>query len=103
MLRIAVICAGLSLSGCAGSLVEQAFAPERVASREDATCQSYGANPGSDRYQNCRMQLAQMRGQHNAQVMAIMAAAASTPLIPPKQSLDCTSNTSYGRTTTHCD
>jgi hypothetical protein len=79
----------LALASCAGSLAEQAFMPDRVAARDDATCQSYGASPGSQRYQDCRLQLDANRTQENASRRALMATGAaimaqsSTQAAPP--------------------
>lgn len=50
------------LGGCA--------TPEQLAERDDATCQSYGAAPGSSAYTDCRLRVAQERRQ------AIQAAVA---------------------------
>ena len=63
-----VLVAGLSLAGCAGSPVGDAMAgPEKLAARDDATCQSYGARPGTDAYVACRMNVANQRqAEHQA-------------------------------------
>lgn len=44
---------GVLLAGCAS--------PERLAARDDATCQGYGAKPGSDVYIACRMKQDEIR------------------------------------------
>lgn len=50
------------LSGCAGSIVGDALAgPEKLAAQDDGYCKSIGAEPGSDRYYQCRMTLTQQR------------------------------------------
>lgn len=54
------ICA--ALSGCAGSIMGDALAgPEKLAAQDDGYCKSLGAEPGSDRYYQCRMTLTQQR------------------------------------------
>ncbi len=95
---IAVVMASLALANCAGSLAEQTFAPERVAQRDDRTCQSYGAVPGSERYQNCRLQIAAIRQQGNAQRMRMMEAGAAI-LAAPSPSASVVSCSTMGTST----
>lgn len=97
--KFAAISAMIILGGCAGSLVEQAIAPERVEAREDRTCQSYGARPGTERYQACRIELARLRTQENSYRWRTLAASGSG-------STTCTSRPSLlgnGTYTTTCD
>lgn len=47
------VLAALLLSGCAIKEHMQ----QRNAARDDATCQGYGALPGTEAYMNCRIQL----------------------------------------------
>ena len=59
-LIILPVCA--SLAGCAGSIMGDAIAgPEKLAAQDDGYCKSVGAEPGSDRYYQCRMTLTQQR------------------------------------------
>lgn len=51
------------LIGAACVMLGGCITPEQLAVRDDATCQSYGAQPGTDRYTNCRLQVAQQRQQ----------------------------------------
>jgi hypothetical protein len=44
---VAILGAALALSGC--------ISGARHAAQDDATCQGYGAKPGSDLYVQCRM------------------------------------------------
>ena len=89
-MRLAVlVVAGLGLAGCAGSPVGDAIAgPEKLAARDDATCQSYGATPGSNAYVQCRMITAQNRDEnHRARLAAAQqsfAAASQAAQAPPQ-------------------
>jgi hypothetical protein len=51
-----------------------------VASSDDSQCQSYGAQPGSDRYFQCRMMLNQQRQANDA---AIVGASLNRPQPAP--------------------
>lgn len=64
--------AGFALTGCGPSR-------QQVAADDDATCQSYGAAPGSQAYIECRMRrdTTRMEGDN-----ARRAAIASQPMIP---------------------
>lgn len=62
----------LLLGGCGASR-------QQLAADDDATCQSYGAQPGSTAYMQCRMQRDGIRQQGDE---ARRAAIASRPLIP---------------------
>ena len=52
---VAVVAAATAMSGC--------MTAEKLAARDDATCQSYGAKPTSDIYVQCRMAQDQTRAQ----------------------------------------
>lgn len=73
----AVIALAVALSGCAEYQAERAQA---MADNDDAQCQSYGAQPGSQPYIQCRMNLdnqrAQMRTAIVSQMLSRPAAAA---------------------------
>ena len=71
-LWIAVLSSALAGCGAARS--------ERLAAQDDTTCKSYGAQPGSERYQNCRLQLAQIRATEDQADAAIIG-----PLIAPRR------------------
>jgi hypothetical protein len=60
MFRIA-ICLLLTsaLAGCVTAQERTA-----LASKDDATCQYYGAKPGTDEYLNCRTQIAKNQNTH---------------------------------------
>ena len=72
---LGVVCAGMLLSGCAGSPVGDAIAgPEKLAQQDDAYCQSIGATKGSPQYTDCRLRVTQMREtKHNAARAAAMS------------------------------
>jgi hypothetical protein len=61
---------------------ELAAAKAEWAVKDDETCKSYGAKPGSDIYIQCRMSLQQNR---DAGDNAIAAAAASAPVVTNNQ------------------
>jgi hypothetical protein len=54
-IRAAFALAAVTLAGC--------VTPEELAARDDATCQSYGAAPGSSSYTDCRIRVAEQRQQ----------------------------------------
>jgi hypothetical protein len=88
MKLFAALVSSACLVGCAGSPVGDAIAgPERLAARDDATCQSYGAAPGSDAYAQCRMMTANNRhAGHQAAYnrAAVGMAMASQPAPAPQ-------------------
>jgi hypothetical protein len=59
----------LSLTGCLATA-----SPQDLAQRDDATCRSYGAVPGTDAYVNCRMQRDNTRQQGEAMRRAAILA-----------------------------
>lgn len=61
----------LALTGCASQ--------QQIAANDDATCQSYGAVPGSNAYIQCRMQRDGIR-QQGAE--ARRTAILSEPMVP---------------------
>jgi hypothetical protein len=75
---IAVFIGFLLLPGCAA--YEQQHAAERQAEfqaiqqNEDAQCRSYGAEPGSAAYVNCRTQLSGQRAADESQRRAVVGA-----------------------------
>jgi hypothetical protein len=76
MLRnVLVFVALTALAGCAeyeAKQREQAQAQAAaIAANEDATCRSYGAQPGSPGYIQCRMNLSNQRAQVDANDRAI--------------------------------
>lgn len=54
MKRLVVVVIGVALSGCAGI-------KEHFAEKDNETCQSYGAQPGTDIYVACRMKQQELR------------------------------------------
>jgi hypothetical protein len=84
VLKLVAIAAGtITLAGCAGSLAEQALAPEKLEARHDQTCRSYGAAPGTERYQNCRLELASIQQRRNAASLRLMETGANILAPPP--------------------
>jgi hypothetical protein len=66
MVKISVVVAVfMLLSGCAEyrarMAAQQAAAQAQIDAQDDATCRSYGAQPGSDTYVACRMNMANNR------------------------------------------
>lgn len=60
-----------ALSGCQGSVVGDAIAgPEVLAKQDNDYCVSLGAQPGSDIYVQCRMQMATNRDNRHASARA---------------------------------
>lgn len=66
----------LLLGGCSqyeeyrAAQAQDAF--EAVQQNDDAQCQSYGAQPGTPAYINCRTQLASQRSAEDAQKRAVV-------------------------------
>jgi hypothetical protein len=91
MKLFAALFASACLVGCAGSPVGDAIAgPERLAVRDDATCQSYGAAPGSDAYAQCRMMTANNRhaghqAAYNRAAIGMAMASQPAPVAQPVQ------------------
>ena len=71
----AIILTGLLLASCAQMEARrQAEAQNEanmIASNEDATCRSYGAEPGTPAYIQCRMNFSNQRAQINANDRAV--------------------------------
>lgn len=112
----AVILAASVLCGCGGW---QGIAPNAdftdplgmhhaAQASDDATCRSYGAEPGSDSYVRCRTALATSRAQMNQ--AALMALIANRPLVqpppiytpPPSTTTNCTSSVIGNQVYTNC-
>jgi hypothetical protein len=72
-----------------------ASAKERAAA-DDATCQGYGAKPGSDAYVQCRMVQDARRDQRRREIGDSLQQAGQALRDPPRQSIDCRSST-FGR------
>lgn len=92
-----VLCAGL-LAGCLASL-------EEVTAAHDQQCRSYGAQPGSDAYIQCRMmlsnQIAQANAQRRAALVGMGTAMMATPA--PASPVVCqTTPTGFGSSQTTC-
>jgi hypothetical protein len=66
----------LPLAGCLGAMSEEQIAAKKaeLAAKDDETCKSYGARPGTDIYIQCRMAQVQRRD-------AADNAAAAAPVI----------------------
>lgn len=102
------------LAGC------QSTTPEQAASTDDAKCRSYGAQPGSDIYVQCRMMADQDRvskqRDRRRRIAAGFADAASSmgsagnsmkttyqPYTPtPSRTVTCTSRPAFGAVQTVC-
>jgi hypothetical protein len=79
MIRTALIlCVCLTLAGC---LTQQQYY-EQVAAKEDAQCQSWGNQPGTGPYQQCRYTLAQERENKRAADLAQISASTPKPAAP---------------------
>jgi hypothetical protein len=72
--RTFVLFGVLGLGGCGLTPQQETQLAVQQASADDATCKSYGAQPGSDAYFGCRTNLADVRAQQN---MANTQAAAT--------------------------
>ena len=75
----------------------------QIAAVDEATCQSYGAPPGTDRYTACRMMQQELRMQENAARRAAFIQAAANARSRRGDDLSCTSQrTGFGVTQTDC-
>jgi hypothetical protein len=74
--RIALLAVGcVALSGCAQYQAEQqAQAAQIQAANDDAQCRSYGVQPGSPPYVQCRMNLDNQHAAAQQQQNAILGA-----------------------------
>ena len=74
--RLFCVFLALPLAGCLGMASDAEIAAQKaeLASKDDETCRSYGAKPGTDGYINCRVAQTQRRD-------AAENAAASAPVI----------------------
>ena len=79
LLRVgAVIALAITMSGCAEYQAERAQA---MADNDDAQCQSYGAQPGTQAYIQCRMNLDNQRAQMRTAIASQMLSRSAPP--PP--------------------
>ncbi len=106
MRTLVILLVAFALTGCLS--LPKPPSPQEIAARDDATCQSYGAKPGTDMYVSCRMQLAQERQRERA---AIIGAIAQRPLIPQvamptpittQPQTNCTTTYVGNQAYTHC-
>jgi hypothetical protein len=105
-MRWVVFAIALGLAGCAGSVAERMISPEKVASREDEYCRSLGAEPGSSRYQDCRMTLLGHAEGRRAQAMDSLSRSAdnlSNPVRQPNPTVNCTTTGPYAVRSTTCN
>lgn len=72
---------GLSLSGCAEYQAYQAQQAAQISAADDGQCRSYGAEPGSQAYIQCRMNIDNQRA-------SARAAALSRINPPPPQTVN---------------
>ena len=81
IVRTAILLLPLTmLGGCAA----------QIAARDDLRCRSYGAQPGSEMYGNCRMQLeANRQAMYRQMVVSGVAMATTPPLTPPPPPPTC--------------
>lgn len=74
--RVFPVILALLLSGCAQYEARQRAEAQAqaaaIAANEDATCQSYGADPGSPAYVQCRMTMQGQRAQVEANNRAVV-------------------------------
>jgi hypothetical protein len=87
LLRVgALIALTITLSGCAEyqqrQAEEQAARAQAIADSEDAQCRSYGAQPGSPAYIQCRMNFDNQRAQMRS---AVAGALIQRSFAPPPQ------------------
>jgi len=75
-MKRAALLALLVLSGCASR--------QEIAMDDDATCQSYGAAPGSPAYMQCRMQRDGIRQQGAEARRTAILAQPMTPMVAPQ-------------------
>lgn len=66
-----VVLAALLLSA---SVVSACVTPEQIAQADDATCQSYSYQVGTDAYGQCRMSLSQQREERREAILARLQA-----------------------------
>ena len=72
------------LCGLASGCVSDEERAERISSSDDAACQSYGAQTGSQEYFQCRMMKDQQRQANNAALAAaILSRPTPTPNVLP--------------------
>jgi hypothetical protein len=75
---LGILALGAALAGCAQYEEYQAAqnqaAYQAIQQSDDAQCQSYGAQPGTPPYINCRTQLASQRSAEEAQKRAVVGA-----------------------------
>jgi hypothetical protein len=69
MCRVIVVLAALLLAGCA-TAESQAEAKAELDAKDDAKCKSYGFQPGTLNYTDCRDKLAEMHDQSDRQALA---------------------------------
>ncbi len=91
---------------------------EQLAASDDAQCRSYGAQPGTDTYVQCRMSINQQRQQARTAMAAILSRPAPAPvpapqpyMLPapapmtintPPPPVNCTSTAMGNTVNTHC-
>jgi hypothetical protein len=71
--------------------------PEQIAARQEAkqvaTCQSYGAVPGSTEYVDCRLRLTEVQAQNNAAIAGDLGRrlgnVPNCANLPPAQAFAC--------------
>ena len=84
---IAMLALTILLPGCA----------QQIAENDDATCQSYGAQPGSSAYMNCRQHIADMRQQMVAQAIHNMRVQPAPVYYAPPPQMSMTTNCTTNR------
>lgn len=85
--------------------------PAQIAAADDASCQSYGASPGSDAYYQCRMAKDQQRQQARAALAAAILSRPApqpyylpppAPVVAAPRPLNCTSMPVGSMVSTQC-
>ena len=71
-----------SLAGCMTAQQRMAEMDARMAAKDDASCQSYGARPGTDQYITCRTQLQASRNSAPNITVEAPAPAIQQPRVP---------------------
>jgi hypothetical protein len=82
----------ITLSGCAEyqeqRAAEQAARAQAIADSEDAQCRSYGAQPGSPAYVQCRMNFDNQRAQMQTAIASQLLSRSMAPPVQQPQTLN---------------
>jgi hypothetical protein len=77
----------IALCALASACMSSEERAERISASDDAACQDYGAQPGTDQYFKCRMMKDQQRQATNAALAtAILSRPTPAPYVLPMPS-----------------